>query len=251
MYAEYRKTTRPAPMRTSPMMIIVPRRPRLRFGPIAPADTFETSPGPQGGIRRRRIKGILEREGHASLGPAPRFEVVADPHALHLRVLPYRLEAHLPPDAAHLHPAERRGRIDELVRVDPHHPGSELRGEPVGASQVLRPEARAEAVRNPVRDGDRFVLLGEWRHRDERPKDLLLADPHRGVLGPHEGRKHVVAAGRLRGIGPSPAIEDLGALALRDVHVLEDAFLMVLRGERPHLGLLVQRVADAKGPDAR
>src|SRR5207245_7841292 len=31
----------------------------------------------------------------------------------------------------------------------------------------------------------------------------------------------------------------------------EDALLMVLRGERPHLGFLVQRVADAEGPDAR
>src|SRR5207247_6881589 len=41
--AEYRKTARPAPMRTSPRMIIVPRRPdRLRFAPIEPPDTVRT-----------------------------------------------------------------------------------------------------------------------------------------------------------------------------------------------------------------
>src|SRR5712692_1231502 len=229
MYAEYRKTTRPAPMRTSPMMIIVPRRPRRRFGPIPPADNFETPRSARPGFAEGGLKVSWSgREAHASLGPVPRLEVVADPHALHLRVLPHRLEAHLPPHAAHLHPSERRGRIDQFVGIDPHHAGSEPGREAMGAPQVLRPEARAEAVRHPVRDGDRFVLLGKWRHRDERPEDLLLADPHRGILRPHEGRKHVVAAGRLRGVGPPPAVEDLGALAFRDVHVLQDALLMVL-----------------------
>src|SRR5256885_17242068 len=85
----------------------------------------------------------------------------------------------------------------------------------MGASQVLRPEARAEAVRDSVRDGDRLLFLGERRDRDERPEDLLLADPHRGVLRSHEGRKHVVAEGRLRRVGPPPAVEDLRALAFR------------------------------------
>src|SRR6266581_6524668 len=174
MYAEYRKTTMPAPMRTSPMMIILPRRPRLLFGPIPPADNLETPRSASTGFAEEGLKVFWSgREAHGSLGPAPRFEVVADPHALHLRVLAHRLEAHLPPHAAHLHPTERRGRIDEFVGVDPHHPGSELGREAVGASQVLRPEARAEAVRHPVRDGDRFVFLGKGRHGDERPEDLL------------------------------------------------------------------------------
>src|SRR2546422_3227388 len=94
----------------------------------------------------------VKRRTRGSFGPAPRLEVVAHPDALHLGVLAHRLEAHLSPDAAHLHPAERRGGIDELVRVDPHHPRSELRPEPRGAPPVLRTEARAEAVRHPGPD---------------------------------------------------------------------------------------------------
>src|SRR5256885_5020917 len=62
----------------------------------------------------------------------------------------------------------------------------------MGASQVLRPEARAEAVRDSVRDGDRFVFLGERRHGDERPEDLLLADPHRDRKSTRLNSSHLV-----------------------------------------------------------
>src|SRR5439155_1057418 len=150
MDAEYRKTTRPAPMRTSPMMIIVPRRPRLRFGPIRPADNLETPRSARPGFAEGGLKVFWSgREAHASLGPAPRLEVVADPHALHLRVLTRRLEAHLPPHAAHLHPTERRGRIDEFVGIDPHHPGSELGRDAIGGSPMRRDRMRGRnASRN-------------------------------------------------------------------------------------------------------
>src|SRR3989449_5478557 len=96
----------------------------------------------------------VKRRTRGSFGPAPRLEVVAHPDALHLGVLAHRLEAHLSPDAAHLHAAERRGGIDELVRVDPHHPRSELRREPLGTPPVLRPEARAQARPAPPPDRD-------------------------------------------------------------------------------------------------
>src|SRR2546428_12594707 len=48
MSAEYRKTTRPAPIRMSPSTTIVPRRPdRLRFGRTDPRDTSRSSPPPR------------------------------------------------------------------------------------------------------------------------------------------------------------------------------------------------------------
>src|SRR2546427_13168152 len=108
-------------MRPSPMMIILPRRPRLRFGPIPPADNLETPRSARPGFAEGGLKVFWRgREAHASLGPAPRLEVVADPHALHLRVLTHRLEAHLPPHPAHLHPTERRARTEQLVGIE--HP---------------------------------------------------------------------------------------------------------------------------------
>src|SRR2546428_9029209 len=68
-----------------------------------------------------------------SFGPAPRLEVVSDPDALHLGVLAHRLEAHLSPDAAHLHPAERRGGVDQFLRVYPPHSPSGLSPPSLGA----------------------------------------------------------------------------------------------------------------------
>src|SRR5438132_7370305 len=162
MSAEYRKTTRPAPIRTSPSTTILPRwLARLRFGLIDPSDTSGSSRICAHRMRRVRIKSIREskRRTRGSFGPAPRLEVVAHPDALHLGVLAHRLEAHLSPDAAHLHPAERRGGIDEFVRVDPHHSSSELSRHSVGAPQVLCPEARAEAIRNAVRDCNGLPLF--------------------------------------------------------------------------------------------
>src|SRR5437867_909734 len=147
MSAEYRKTTRPAPIRTSPSTTILPRwLARLRFGRIDPSDTSGSSRLCAHRMRRVRIKSIRESKHRTrgSFGPAPRLEVVSDPDALHLRVLAHRLKAHLSPDAAHLHPAERRGGIDEFVRVDPHHSRSELSPTPWARRRfcVQRPAPR-------------------------------------------------------------------------------------------------------------
>src|SRR2546427_11851614 len=136
MSAEYRKTTRPAPIRTSPSTTILPRWPvRLRFGRIDPSDTSGSSRLCAHRMRRVRIKSIREskRRTRGSFGPAPRLEVVAHPDALHLGVLAHRLEAHLSPDATHFHAPERRGGLDQPVAVDPHPTRSERRPEPRGA----------------------------------------------------------------------------------------------------------------------
>src|SRR5712692_8535145 len=106
-------------MRMSPSTTIVPRRPdRFRFGRIEPSDTLILPRSARTGCAEKGLKVFWSRMRwmHSSFRPAPRFEVVAHPDALHLGVLPHRLEAHLSPDAAHLHPAERRGGIDEFVR---------------------------------------------------------------------------------------------------------------------------------------
>src|SRR5207244_11742373 len=112
--------TRP-PLLTTPTVPTLPRlRPRLRFWPIDPSDTSGSSRLCAHRMSRVRIKSIRESKHRTrgSFGPAPRLEVVTHPDALHLGILAHRLKAHLSPDAAHLHPAERRGGLDDLVWVD-------------------------------------------------------------------------------------------------------------------------------------
>src|SRR5262249_18506823 len=66
-----------------------------------------------------------------------------------------RVEAALAADAALLHPAEGHAEVAQEPRVDPHGPGLDRRGDPVGLLQVPGPHARREAVARAVRVGDR------------------------------------------------------------------------------------------------
>src|SRR3989442_14275630 len=70
-------------------------------------------------MRRVRIKCIRDSnpDVRASFGPMPRLEIVAHPDAVHLGVLPHRPEAHLSPDAAHLHPADGEAGSTSLYEL--------------------------------------------------------------------------------------------------------------------------------------
>ena len=52
-------------------------------------------------------------------------------------------------------------------------------GEPQGAVDVLREDARREAELGVVRQADRFVDVGERRERDGGAEEFFAADPHR------------------------------------------------------------------------
>src|ERR1051325_2687709 len=54
--------------------------------------------------------------------PAPPLTLQIHPHALGLRVLLQRVLPLIPSETRLLEPAERQGRIVEVVRVDPHRP---------------------------------------------------------------------------------------------------------------------------------
>src|SRR5439155_19326811 len=179
--------------------------------------------------------------------PCPGLEIVADPDALDLRVLVHRLKTELPTHAAHLGPSERRGRVDELVGIDPDHARLELCRDPLGAPQVAGPETRAETVRHAVRHVDRGLIVGEGRNRDEGPEDLLLADAHLRIIRADEGRLHVIPASRLRRARDAAAEQDLRPLALRHVDVAEDLLLVILRRERAKLRRLLERIPDPDG----
>src|SRR5690348_3195772 len=56
------------------------------------------------------------------------------------------LVAHLTAPAGLLVPAERQGRVEDVVAVDPDGPGAELLRQGVGLGDVLGPDPGAEAV---------------------------------------------------------------------------------------------------------
>src|SRR5215475_15171554 len=101
--------------------------------------------------------GGANREGRASARiPGRYLRVHVHPHALHLRVLAHRLEAHLAAVAGTADAAERRAGVDALVAVDPDHAGLDGLGDAVGALDVAGPQAGAEAVAGVVGDADGF-----------------------------------------------------------------------------------------------
>src|SRR6267378_5045201 len=61
------------------------------------------------------------------------------------------LVAHLAAPAGLLVPAERQGRVEDVVAVDPHGPGTELLRQGVGLGDVLGPDSGPETVAGVVR----------------------------------------------------------------------------------------------------
>src|SRR5688572_28502155 len=73
--------------------------------------------------------------------------------------------------------AERRRRVEAVVRVRPDDSRALLLRHPEDARALLRPDAGAEAVRSVVRLLDCLLRRAEGEHGQHRPEDLLLRDP--------------------------------------------------------------------------
>src|SRR5436190_11985337 len=72
--------------------------------------------------------------------------------------------------------AERRARVEAVVRVRPHDTGAEPLRHPEDARALLRPHAGAQPVRGVVRLLDCLLRRAEGEHREDRAEDLLLRD---------------------------------------------------------------------------
>jgi hypothetical protein len=92
-------------------------------------------------------------------------------------------------------------------------------------------------------DGQRVGLVGECGHRQDRPEDFFLEDPHLVVPLEH-GWLEEVAVGELAAeVRAVPADQDPCAFLLADLDIGRD-LRELLRGVlRAHHGLGVQRVA--------
>src|SRR5438445_11253265 len=165
------------------------------------------------------------------------------PYALHLRVQVERIAPELPPVAALLVAAKGRGRVEDVVAVDPHRPGAERARHPVRLAHVARPDAGGQAVRGVVALEHGIVLVLEGNHRDDRPEDLLARDLHVVAHTGEDRRLHEVALLETFRRVPLAADERLGALLLPDLEVAGHAFELFLADQRPDPRVGVERIS--------
>src|SRR4029453_7133530 len=76
-------------------------------------------------------------------------------------------------------PAERRGRVELVERVGPHHTGAQLVGHGQDLRALVAPDTGRQPVRRVVRLLDRLGRGPERQHRQHRAEDLLAGDPVR------------------------------------------------------------------------
>src|SRR5580693_4415451 len=164
-------------------------------------------------------------------------------HRLDLGVSLQDLVAHFPAPAGLLVPAERQGRVEHVVAVDPDRAGPQLLGQRVRLGDVLGPDPGAEAVLGIVGLGRDLVdALERGRHYD-RAEDLLADDLHvRAGVGDDGGLDEIArvaeaaAAGEVGRTVGLPGLQEAG-----------DPAQLLVRDQRAHLGVRFQARAELDG----
>ena len=118
------------------------------------------------GTRRDCASSSRARQRYAASDPTDRSDRTDEPrppsiecyrHRLELGVVVQRLLAQLAADAARFEPAERRGRVEDVVAVDPDRAGADALGDGVGLLDVAGPDGGRQAVVGRVGALDDFV----------------------------------------------------------------------------------------------
>ena len=112
------------------------------------------------------------------------------------------------------------------------------------ARQVARPQTAAQSVVGAVGDRQRFVVGAKTQHGDERAEHFLLRDAVVRARRSTTVGSHVVAIRERRVVRRVAAGQHAAALLARDVDVGQHALAVLRRGERPHLGVGIERVAE-------
>src|SRR5436190_12790466 len=76
-------------------------------------------------------------------------------------------------DAALLHAAEGNTQVSDEPAIYPHRAGVDSLGDAMGAAQVLRPDARREAVFDVIGVIDHFFFGVEWSDRYNRTENFF------------------------------------------------------------------------------
>src|SRR3984885_2559928 len=75
--------------------------------------------------------------------------------------------------------AERRGRVELVERVGPHHAGAQPVGDGEDPGALLGPDSGGQPVRRVVRLLHRLPRSTEGQYGQHRTEDLLAGDPVR------------------------------------------------------------------------
>src|SRR6266566_3629522 len=160
------------------------------------------------------------------------------------------VDAHLPPEAALLVTAKRRGRVVHVVRVDPHLSSLQLPRDIVGLLDVLGPYRRRETIGRVVGPSDRFLEVGEIDRGQHGTEHLLARDGHLRRDARKDGRLQKIAFAR-PDVGARAAGDQRGAFAFGNVDVAQIGLELLLRRDRAEPGLRIHRIARQDLPGAR
>jgi len=119
--------------------------------------------------------------------------------------------------------AERHVGIDEVVAVHPDGAGADPGDQPLHCAQVVRPDARTQAVRGVIRQDSESVEIIEPLRDQHGPEDFLANDPHVGADTGKHGGLDIVARCR----GRLAAGENPGALLPARLDITEHALLLL------------------------
>src|SRR5207302_2168241 len=105
-------------------------------------------------------------------------------------------------------------------------------------SQVVRVDRRAEAVFDGIRNRDRVIEILRLQDAEDGPENLLQGKALMTVDGEdRRGDEEPLVVGASSEL--LPACDEGVPLLPADLDVLEDFFLLVRRGHRTHVRLLV------------
>ena len=145
-----------------------------------------------------------------------------------------------------LHAAEGHERGHGAVGVDVDRARAERLRHADGAADILRPDARREAVDHVVADLDRVRLVLELDHGEDGAEDLLLRDAHVVAHVLEDRRLHELAARQPLAGGRAAAHDERRSFRFRDIDVVEDLLVLLRRRHRPDIGVRQHRVADLR-----
>ena len=149
-------------------------------------------------------------------------------------------------DAALFHSAKRDAQIAHEPAVYPDGAGVNSLRDAMGATQILRPDARGEAVFGVVRVADHFFFVVERRDGDDRAEDFFAI----GAAGDRQSgddgwRKEItVAAAIVDRFRRLAAKRDLAAFFLREIDIELHLVELRLAHDRALLGFVVERIAN-------
>src|SRR5947209_11175330 len=154
------------------------------------------------------------------------------------------MHAELTTDAASFVAAEGRFLVDAAGAVDAEHAGADALRDSQRAADVSGPDGAGEPVLVLVHEANDLLFVLERDDGQYRAEDFLLGDPH-PIVGVVEDGGFEEASVRWSAGGGRAAGDQPRAFLVPHIDVALNALALLDRNQRAHLGLLIERIADA------